>query len=419
MKKLLYSIALVTLAFAFAACGQNNMDIADDYNELTDSDSVSLCDKLGITSDTISYEDEIEYNGFKYYSVNADVIVPDTDKIGVYTLAETDIDEDYAEEMVASVFDNGDFTKITWDSTYDETDAYVNPEQMIEDLEKILSDPNEDHLIVDYYKWCDANNYINGNEKNYADYLYEGYMNGTRVLAGFLNHTDKNASMIYIIRDGNHDEQYTVTTVDDAERTGLDKTIECAYTAEEAQEIAEEFLSELGLNEYGMMHYDYKMSADENGILEPSGYIFYYGLEINNATTLYKRMLMSWGSITQENFSEAVGQITIGVDSNGIFFFEASSPYTICGTDTDDAELLSFSQINEEFSNIMENESYNQLYTTTSDFTEVRLGYYITKDENGELILLPAWGFYNNYRGYIYINAINGEELDANEDFYK
>ncbi len=420
MKKFIYSMAVISAAVVLSACGQENIssEIAEDYNELESADSEKLSERLGVT-DTIAYEDEIEYNGFKYYSVDAEVIVPDTNKMGVYNLSDTDMDEEYAVEMVETAFDDGEYTEITWNRDYADTDAYVDPEKMIEEFEKSLSDSEEEHSLVDYYKWADAYAYINGNSLEYADYLYEGKMNGERVLAGFKNHTDSSGSVMYILRDDDYDEQYTITDSAKAERLGI-SNIECAYTADEAQVIAEEFISELGFNDYGFMRYDYKMCADDSGTTKPFGYLFYYGLSVSGATSLMKPYTDARGeSITHEiSLHEAVGQLIIGVDSDGVFYFEAFSPYTITETDTDDAELLSFEQINDAYSHIMENESYDAVFTTTTYIDKISLGYYIVKDDDGEVILIPVWAFWDDDIVDMYINAINGEEISYYEDFF-
>ncbi len=421
-KKILILLNLCMLATLFSGCGQNNdSEISEEYIE-TDMSESGLAEKLEMTDS--DYKVEV-YNtcgfDFNFYSMNADVVIPDTDSMGVYSLESVEIDESYAKETAKTIFDDGEYEDISSRNLND-----VEKRERIDELDKVLFDEDEEHSVIDYYIEADTSSALSDYAYKYAaDYLYEGSINGNRALIGMKGNLENDGSQIYIATDADYDESYSLMTLERAEELNLN-TISCTYTVEEAQEIAKRYIEKLGLYNYGLLRYVYKMVQNDEGILTPSGYVFYYGLSVNGATALFDEYGELDNEIVNENIINAYkGQITVCVDSSGLSFLEAN-PYTISGTDTSDAELLTFSQIYEAIINILDNEGMNnyEYYSSMKVTTEaiyyigkIELGYYITEDETSCKILIPAWAYYEEY-GDCYIrklqNAINGEEITDN-----
>ena len=123
MKKYIFLISALLLTFAFTGCGdeEKTSDIVGDYSELTDNDRSGLSDKLGITSDKLTKELT------EVYLINADIEVPDSNQIGVYSLSETEIDRTFVNDAAKTIFDNGEYEEIIiQDVNTDELDETIS-----------------------------------------------------------------------------------------------------------------------------------------------------------------------------------------------------------------------------------------------------------------------------------------------------
>lgn len=397
MKKIYFLVGALLLALVFGGCEdtEETSDIAEDYGELTDSDSLGLSGKLEITSDKLTKEVE------DVYLISADIVVPDASGIGVYSLSEIEIDDAFVNDAAKTIFDDGEYEEIILQD--------VDTDEL---LEAVSSE--EDASMVDFYIYVLALD----NAEYTADYLYEGKINGIRALAGFEKNTDENGGLMFFITDRDLNESYMVKSKEWVSWLNIEDDIECTYTEEEAQLLAYEYVSKLGLGDYGLMRCDYKVlsSGDESEeFYTPVGYVFYYGIEKNGVTTLYKDDLTDYDIVCESQYRVSAGQIAVCVDSSGVSFFEAVCPYYISGTDTDNSNLLTLEQIVDAFDGIIVDEYGYYEFSSAVEINRISLGYYITEDENQDTVMLPAWAFFCDLDYYTnvykYLNAINGQEL--------
>lgn len=227
----------------------------------------------------------------------------------------------------------------------------------------------------------------------------------------------------------------------------MENPVEVTITEEEAIRMGDTLMKELGLENAvcdqltAVAFYGYEY-GEYLGVID-AGYEMKYVRTVNGFPISYSPYN---GTATPENEtyigSWAYESITVYVSENGIVYFNWTNPYTEPVIQTEDTQLLSFSDISDIFAKmiIVKNSDLKAQNTENGfdvikniDITDVRLSLMRirSKDTLSEGLLVPAWDFWGTvschaadsaYRDMVYegeeytialtINAIDGSIID-------
>jgi hypothetical protein len=462
-RRRLFGIWLLLLGL-LAGCGKKEISNLENDGSNTISDSQEnaalLKNVLGVTEDKIQHKDEVD--NF-VWNVNAEISVPDADKVGIYNLETLDTDPDTLTAIAEKVFDNGEYD-IIWPyytmTDEEREDIYIPIQEELSQYEnddqntgasQTTDDTNISDIGFSYFKFEDLISYAiyhdeDGNREDEHDVAYEvadkgdklciypsneegegyvtaeGYIDGKLSRLTFNNYY--NEVSVKIVQDHDYCLQYSVVT-----NLSSSTKIGCSYTEDEAKEIAEEYMDSLGLYEYSVTDTAYlRTLADstENNVVSGYnmvGYIFCFGLTIDNVPVINQYAPFSGISVGQldngyvfNDGTDKACKVYVSVTSEGVIECQTESAYTY-SKDTDDVTLLTFNQIDEAARSIVVNKyaDASSNYKSEYDIYNIQFGYTFAY-ENDKNLLMPVWCYSSNAGigdeyPVININAISGEEV--------
>lgn len=205
-------------------------------------------------------------------------------------------------------------------------------------------------------------------------------------------------------------------------------------TKEEAEEIAENFISDIGIKgiiktETTDLIWEY-ISADGMGVAtESDGYVVRYSRAISNTIT-YTASFDSVDNLQTDN-----GYLEAPVEKYSIYVYDGkviTANWTQIATEADSVEenieLLSYEQMIEKANT--EISKYYEKYSTrykNIEFNDVRLTYYIVSEGENKYKYIPVWVFaaYTELQDsdgasrpeqLVIMNAMDGSVIDIMED---
>lgn len=399
---------------ALTGCGKKNIDYSVDGESGNGggSDSGSLQGKYGIPESCDTTLD-VGSSGISKLTIEADEItVPDTVDLPTVYMKRKENTNDSKKQIVESILekDKGiytyDYENMTKSDIQEQIDEYEKEKKasaangdtsssawydsMIDDLKGQLQKAPDEYPAADDYSGNAFLGEIGG--RKYLVYMDEQGSGGGSVSL-------KDQLITYRPKDGMNGVYYsTPDSGDDLSDVDVSASNVCTFTKEEAQSIADDFLSKVGISDASLTDtqdlYWYYYGTDGNTeAVDVDGYVFTYSRAINDQTTDVPE---AWNvdNITQDDGSVSIPAetCTVYVDSNGIISASWVSYLETTGK-TESNELLSFKELLEKA-----NKNIAEYYTTYPtrykkvEFNSMKLGYYLEKtDEEGTFKYVPAW----------------------------
>ncbi len=210
-----------------------------------------------------------------------------------------------------------------------------------------------------------------------------------------------------------------------------------SMTAEEAEDIAVNFLAEIGITdvvkaETSDLYWSYYSENEGESATEIDGYSVIFSRAIAGSKT-YSGYISSADNLQQNN-----GWVNIPVERFSLYIYdgrvaEANWEQVFGQADSVDenVELLSYEQMIEKANTEMA--KYYEKYPTRYkkiEFNDVRLTYYVVSDGDGKCKYIPVWVFsqYEEYTDYdgsdspeqiVILNAMDGTFIDLIEEAKK
>lgn len=407
-------VGVLATGTALTGCGKKNIDYSVDGESGNggSSDSGSLQGKYGIPESCDTTLDAGS-SGISKLAIEADeVTVPDTVDLPTVYVKRKKSSNDTRKQIVEAVLekDKGiytyDYNNMTKADIQDQIDEYEKEKKdsaangdnssaswfdsMISDLKDQLQNAPDEYPAADDYSGSAFIGEINGRK-------YIMYMDDQEGGSGSVGLKD--SLITYRPKDGMNGVYYsTPDSGDDLSDADVSASNVCTFTKEEAQSIADDFISKVGISDASLtdtqdLYWYYYRTDGNTEAVDVNGYVFTYSRAINNQTT---DVPAAWNvdNITQDDGSVSIPAetCTVYVDSNGIISASWVSYLETTGK-TESNELLSFKELLEKA-----NKNIAEYYTTYPtrykkvEFNSMKLGYYLEKtDEEGTFKYVPAW----------------------------
>ncbi|MBP3326244.1 MAG: hypothetical protein J6L77_07515 [Coprococcus sp.] len=221
---------------------------------------------------------------------------------------------------------------------------------------------------------------------------------------------------------------------DYAEQGDIAGTNKSSVTAEEAEELAGNFLADMGVTDIVKTKTSdlYWMYYDEDGNTvanEADGYAISYARAVGGSPTYSGR------TYNVDNLQQINGWIDIPVETYSVFVYDGKvvqaswqQIYSQADSVEENVDLLSYEQIIEKANTEMA--KYYEQYPTRYkkvEFNDMRLAYYLVSDGEGKCKYLPVWIF-SQYEEYtdsdgsdtptqlLIMNAMDGTIIDIIEE---
>ncbi len=455
------SIATVFLVGAnfFSGCSARTVDYSvDDVTENTENRS----GKKGLKqfADASAWEDEWTAVNTKgnpvTLQVNAEVFLPDAEKMSVVEVKEATIDDAFRQRVAESVFDAGsiyyydinhlpkeDLAKLreeeqelydSYDKTTSDPDilAYIEEtEDNLKAFDEQIKEAKEEYIPAESF---DVNEYLGKRENQYYSMHFwsrESDEGIVQFCGMSLNAKDIHQFCPEELKDVS-DEVYC--TAYSGESSTVDN--QCELTEEEAKEIADRFVDDAGLD-YSVCVYSTPLSweKDLGETLDCyDGYVFYYDAGLDGISFVRpgtESDYQNYDDKKKESEPERYSmdaQMTIYVNEKGIIYVNAQNPVEFVSV-SDNVELLTLddvrSIIKEE---VTENFGKFRFRYTSQDwlvtFNAMELIYFRVRDKEnpGYYSYVPTWRLGDIFRidaevatitnNWVLINAIDGSVID-------
>ena len=419
MKKRILLKMMLTVGVAGVACGYDSKSKeVVDYNVGTEEEG-SLTGTTGKESEVAQFKDAepMQYacktkDGIDI-TVDARVVVPEYETMSVVEVERTIYTPKEKERITKAFFGDGAI--------------YVYDAQNGEIKNEVTRDYSENA----FWGSRDGIDFV-------IDFIHKEYdIDGQIEEADFNEH----AFVIYPMNQNEvmPREIASLEVAEAYEAIGVPNKNKCKYTKEQAQEIADGILGELGLEEYDMVEFsniDWNAGkmVGENVIMEitdedQNGYVFHYAIQIDKTNGVYAPDLYNYVQNTiistkeeQRNyyFNDAPC-LSIAVSEQGFMYMEAAMLFEIKRV-TSQVNMLPLSTIEE----IMEDEmagfdksfvkSFTMYEPASIDFNNtLKLNYDKQKQDNSDkFFYVPIWELSRLVEDglRIRVNAIDGTVLD-------
>jgi hypothetical protein len=437
----------VAISVILTGCGDKkkvDYDIQGDVQTSSDMSEIP---------ENLSYEVSSDKGG--KFLVNADVIYDDEAvSAPVVTLERADFTEEQMKQIADNLFGEGNYeVRIPY--------IYMDRDELLEEQEKISDEIASygadteipDDLISEYsniestleedaqnqviendgtVKWLNAKDEQNG-EDSYSFCYVTGKLSSEEaeeenaVTYSLIFQKDAySCFMTFKVGDStgyvNNLQVSPVPVYGDSPGT----VVSCQYTEAEARALAEGFMDELGFTDYAVNAVYPAKSYGDTSDGSVDGYLVYFGRRAKNMTTVYQDWL-TLGTMLSYTDDVAYGYEGgwIYVNDAGVIECGIVNPMSVKEINTENAALLSFSNVDEMAHEYMRNIA-DKIYdsSVTEKISEVEFGLGRVSDDEGESFsLIPMWYYFQDGKSWsaIYvhreplfaINAIDGSIIDV------
>ncbi len=442
-KKAVRNISVILLAILLTmisvGCGDKKKNVSDDIWNLNGDIPAEdgLKEKLGITEEHVSYQ-----IGSTGISVDGDIIVPETDSVGIYEMELFELTPEYMKQAADKLFDDGEYTVYYPPEVYPLEERRKLRNEFLQEYEESESlfagnrywyfDRVYDSTDTKYVQDNLGNDFAfyetGGDNYSYADlseiyfsesyllssYVYaEGKVDGKVCRLAFMQGVAEDGeypkpNSMFVIMDRNINFSYIEEELNSL-HLSMYGTPDMLYTDEELEAIIYDYLNSLGFEDF---------SIYKRFLLR--GYDARESTKIEDSSVGYEYILTRVKSKVQTNYTEArSGQevIRIGVTAEGIVICDVEGMYKIGDEKTEDTTLMKWEQIDEIFQDqvIADYQSIGRKYDKKCNHIELK--YRLTNIDN-HMVLVPVW-IYSNIDEYLnreeeimIINAVDGTIIE-------
>lgn len=425
----------------------------------------SLSEVLGITSDRFETNLKDQSGNIKV-AVNADVVLPDADSIPLVRVEAQPFDQQTVDKLIAALFGEGklyetdSLTQLTKSEISErltqlklrkmeleqqgmkplnsdsggEREAEASGNSSSDDMSVEAVEMNQLDMVIEGIKAMErlletapddkqlvettgqlANTSDSIRSVHAAQLNSEGGMHSLWVV----NNERQNSYFAQYINRGDFESTfgayYTEELWDEMakedERAEADALAFPVMTMEEARQIAERFLEQIGVDYLvcersekviGRSNVEYGDGIRSGNLIK--AYQFQYVRQVGGVPITYTstEAAMEWGDSTV--WSWDYERMTLIVDDMGIAGMEWTAPYKLTETITENTAMLSFSKIREIFEKmiLIDNAEYADEGGADINITEVRLGLARIWEQNNLTngLVVPVWDFFGTRTVY-------------------
>ncbi len=442
---------------ALTGCGQKTVDYDVDGNSnQNDGDKTSTSDRAGIggklgVPESCNETIDVGNSTLGSITINDEEIeIPDADKMNVahftpYSLTKEDKKKiaetlfekdkgiylyDYENRIKSDIQEQIDSDKQQIEQAEEDGDtswvSYL--EEEIKELEKELAEAPETYPEAGDYDGEDFIGMIGDTEYTLGMYSYGAEEDeGGAGMGSYVYFSPDNAVDIRPCEGAV--SGYITEWTDEALGANMS-----SMTAEEAEDIAENFLADLGITDVikkqtSDLYWSYYSDNGEAVATEVDGYSVIFSRAIAGTPT-YNGRIYSVDNLQQNN-----GWADIPVESYSVYVYDGKvvkaywqQIFGQADSVEENVELLSYEQIIEKANTEMA--KYYEKYPTrykNVEFNDVRLTYYIVSDGDGKCKYIPVWVFsqYEERTDYdgsdnpeqlVILNAMDGSFVDLIEE---
>lgn len=406
-KKYIALALVMCLLCSMTGCGKKSA--ADSLKELSNEGGVeleekgergdevsavssALAERLGISEDKLKYEVRMDGSNTSY-NVDAEIFLPETDKVGVYEEQLLNLTEDKVISYAKNLFDGGKYeqkkpyaacTKEELDiiksdiekEMSEANDTYVEDEyrrrEKIDELDFYLEHyikPVQEYEEGKYYN-CQYYEAARKNEDLAGYLLYysrimilEGNIGGTPYeLVAYQADPQYGDSVNSYLKLYREDEVWSQCSWQSsayhysmASSSGEENI--CEFTEEEAENLATNCMGMMGFENMGIVQTEWlfwqrtPIENKDDEMYEPQiiadGYSFYMARTYNGISGMHMPIGLEWLSADGSSYAEQEVYV-VNVDSKGVISVECGPIYENTNAISEDAELLAFSDVNEK-----------------------------------------------------------------------
>lgn len=442
-------IFTLSVSMALSGCGKKTVDYefgeGDESGGNTEGD---LSARLGIPK---SYEGEIPVgeSGLSKITIqDEDIQVPSTDGMSIVHAKKNLMDAGYRQTVAETIFDrSGGIYRYDWDVSYkQDVEVQMQIYQMLLDNANDIGDTAnaswyEQYLEELQTQYDDAVEEREGpGDWSALDYVgkigstqfrlsFSPSENGLSSYFSFSIHPYESQILYRPYAGATQAFYYTSLNEDGQENR-------CSWSAEEAAEIAEDFLNDCGIQDVVLdsvtdLLWDYTDASLNTIASELDGYLVTFTRAVNGCAPYQAYFFMVDNLQSGDTFfvgGPSYETYSVYLDDNGIFAADCFDLLLPPEETENNVDLLSWDEILEIADTAIPN--YYIKYPTSFNalsFNDIRLTYYLVKDEEEDTYqYIPVWVFaqIEEYEGeynddsptqVVMINAVTGDVIDLPE----
>lgn len=440
-KKAVRNISVILLAIVLTmisvGCGDKKKNVSDDIWNLNGDIPAEdgLKEKLEITEEHVSYQ-----IGSTGISVDGDIIVPETDSVGIYEMELFELTPEYMKQTADKLFDDGEYSIYYPAAVYNMDDRKSfyseatkeldeNPTNFVAsrwyDLYQKLEEGEtkyvQGNLNTDefaFYDTGDRTEYLTdlqrlGYELGQFEYVYaEGNVDGKRSRITFFHYKDGAVPYAIGVETEMNCDYYYSEDYDNQINNGSYGTPALLYTDEELEMLIDDYLSKFGFEEFGISERKLLCLFDSTETVAQQ--------LASEAAVGYCYILTREKAKVQNHYDEnnlGGEQIRLYITAEGIVASQFANMYDIANEKETNTTLLKWEQIDEIFQNqvIADYQSIGRKYNKKCNHIELK--YRLTNIDN-HMVLVPVW-IYSNIDEYLnkeeeimIINAVDGTIIE-------
>lgn len=428
---LAYGMVLLMVTGLLFGCGKKKVDseFFQEGTERISTDSLAALKNLDTWKDSWTY---VDADGKEQTAlVDAKIIVPDIEHMSVIEVERAGNNPDFQTQVMKTFFENGEiyyhdeehYTKEELTESIEIWEEYKakaeNAEEAafydeyIQRYQQMLETAPDDYVKADAFENCDT--YIGYRE----DIPYTAYMD--EVYVSFMAENIKD-----ICPKSLCDFEYVATMEDYKSSTGTMLENECSLSEEEAMQIAESFLNEIGRNRQvcieikPLVWYGENPDGSKNYVFD--GYRISYGTGIDGmAFSEFPDFANYDVAHTKPDIKDTElyngDQVTMHITDDGIVDVIMKDP-VIIRNESNEVTLLPLDTIEDILKTEISKNSQKYDFTWESEFDELRLMYLKMKDDTDENVFsyIPVWCLSRQiaedvYYHPVFVNAMDGSVI--------
>ena len=440
-------ITATLLLTAFSGCGDKTVDYGLDKETAGDgseADSGTLAEKYNIP-DEINVSIDVGDSTLTKIEINdEDITYPDTSSMDIAFYKKKEFNSETKKNLAETVFDKDEGIYVYDEENPTKSDLQDTIERYKVEKEEALNNGDADSAAVSQEmidmltEQLDSAPDEYGAAGDYSESRYIGTIDGREYCLQLY----ENYSYLYI-RENKADYRplvgaeeniscYSTSSgdFDAAEIEDLENM--CSLSEEEALNIAEDFMSNIGFDDMILTKTDglywnyYNCYTVETDTIELDGYTFFFSRAIDNSAVSAMNPTNASNFANEgESLELPSEKFTISIDANGIVEANWTWYLESTGETEENVKLLSFDELLDAA-----NENISEYYVayptnyTKIEFNKMELTYFPEEtDEEGVFKYVPAWilsefEVYQDSSGEEYpyqivvIDATNGEVID-------
>ncbi|MBE5934065.1 MAG: hypothetical protein E7263_11670 [Lachnospiraceae bacterium] len=433
-----YSVLALSLVIGLTGCGKKQVDYSDATEGVhgdTTSDASQLSEEDNIP-EHIEYVIQGEMGDITVY---ADIKLPDAyRKCAVVELEETPFEDEDIKKYADLIYDEGSY--FLYMPYNDEEVAFLKDK--LSNLSQLSTTDRERTKFDETIGWLETAYFTEEDETDYEELKFYNPRVPKEGECTLLGEVDGRCYILRFMYDENNSlmtlerwESYEDIFAQDTGQESIDMRLEgnnCIYSQEEAEELAIDFVRQIGFEDYDVVctnnvycteyNYDPTHQSYDSRV---EGYNVYLGRTYDNysftySSSNYPRNIFNSLVLDEDGNATTIDgyeYVRVYVDNQGLCQAEIVNPMLETGNVTDDVALMPFEKVDSVAQEVLKD--YADSSNNNLSVMEIELGYGMIR-QDGKVALVPMWyyfqGDYSKEAAYsrlcfVKINALDGSPV--------